>query len=241
MYNNKFVSVVISTFNEKASIKNFINEVEELGIIDEVVVVNNNAEKGTDLEIKNTCAKLFYETKQGYGYGYRKGLEKTTGDLIIMTEADGTFVPRDFLKLLIFSDDFPIVFGSRTASHAIGSGANMGLFLKWGNWFVAKIIEVLFLSTQLSDVGCTTRLISKKSLDQIKPLFKVTGSHFGLEMMLLVISTNIKYVEIPLIYNERIGQSSVTGNLYKAFKLGIVMIILVLKFWFLNLFRKYND
>ena len=237
MYNNQSVSVVISTFNEKESIKKFINDVEKLGIIDEIVVVNNNAEKGTDVEVKKTSAKLFYETEQGYGYGYRKGLEKAKGDLIIMTEADGTFVPSDFLKLLIFSDNFQIVFGTRTASHAIGSGANMGLFLKWGNWFVAKIVEVLFLSTQLSDVGCTTRLISKKSLGKIKPLFTVNGSHFGLEMMLLVIIEKIKYVEIPLIYNKRIGESSVTGNFYKAFKLGIIMVVFVFKMWFMKFIR----
>ncbi len=237
MFNNKTVSVVISTFNEKESIKNFINEVEELGIIDEILVVNNNAKKGTDVEVNKTSAKLFYETKQGYGYGYRKGLERATGDLIIMTEADGTFLAKDFLKLLIYSDNFSFVFGTRTASHAIGSGANMGLFLKWGNWFVAKIIEILFLSTQLSDVGCTTRLISKKSLDKIKPLFTVNGNHFGLEMMLLVIIEKIKYVEIPLIYNKRIGESSVTGNFYKTFKLGIIMVVFVFKTWFMKFFR----
>ena len=42
MYNNYTVSIVIPTFNEKDSIKKFINEVEELGIFEEIVVVNNN-------------------------------------------------------------------------------------------------------------------------------------------------------------------------------------------------------
>ncbi len=237
MYNNKSISVVISTFKERLSIRKFVEEVEGLGVIDEVIVVNNNAEEGTDDEVKETNAKLFYETRQGYGYGYSKGLEKARGDLIIMTEADGTFEPNDFLKLLIYSDDFPVVFGTRTSSHAIGSGANMGLFLKWGNWFVAKMIEILFLSTQLSDVGCTTRLISRKSLDEIKPFFTVNYSHFGLEMMLLVITGKIRFVEIPLKYNKRIGESSVTGNFYKSFKLGIIMIAFVFKMWFVNFFR----
>jgi|TARA_Y100000310_G_C20581076_1_gene763020 glycosyltransferase involved in cell wall biosynthesis len=237
VYNNKSISVVISTFKERLSIRKFVEEVEGLGVIDEVIVVNNNAEEGTDDEVKETNAKLFYETRQGYGYGYSKGLEKARGDLIIMTEADGTFEPNDFLKLLIYSDDFPVVFGTRTSSHAIGSGANMGLFLKWGNWFVAKMIEILFLSTQLSDVGCTTRLISRKSLDEIKPFFTVNYSHFGLEMMLLVITGKIRFVEIPLKYNKRIGESSVTGNFYKSFKLGIIMIAFVFKMWFVNFFR----
>ena len=155
-----------------------------------------------------------------------------------MTEADGTFDPNDFLKLLIYGDDFPVVFGTRTSSHAIGSGANMGLFLKWGNWFVAKLIEILFFTTQLSDVGCTTRLISKNSLKKISPRFTVNGNHFGLEMMLLVIKENIKFVEIPLKYNKRVGASSVTGNFFKTFMLGITMIAFSFKMRFMKFYRR---
>jgi|TARA_B100001964_G_scaffold244114_1_gene324309 glycosyltransferase involved in cell wall biosynthesis len=238
MYNNKSISVVISTFQEKSSIKKFIEDVESLNVVDEIVVVNNNAQRGTDDEVRQTNAKIIYEKNQGYGYGYRKGLRVAVGDLIIMTEADGTFDPNDFLKLLIYGDDFPVVFGTRTSSHAIGSGANMGLFLKWGNWFVAKLIEILFFTTQLSDVGCTTRLISKNSLKKISPRFTVNGNHFGLEMMLLVIKENIKFVEIPLKYNKRVGASSVTGNFFKTFMLGITMIAFSFKMRFMKFYRR---
>ena len=36
-----------------------------------------------------------------------------------------------------------------------------------------------------------------------------------------------KCIQIPVVYKERIGNSSVTGNLYKAFTLGIKMIFLI--------------
>ena len=51
--------------------------------------------------------------------------------------------------------------GSRTVSNFIWDGANMGWFLQWGNWAVAKTIEVLFNTSYLSDVGCTFRVISR--------------------------------------------------------------------------------
>ena len=35
----------------------------------------------------------------------------------------------------------------------------MGCFLKWGNWAVAKMVEVLFNTSHLSDIGCTYRLL----------------------------------------------------------------------------------
>ena len=93
-------------------------------------------------------------------------------------------------------------------------------------------------TTQLSDVGCTTRLISKNSLKKISPRFTVNGNHFGLEMMLLVIKENIKFVEIPLKYNKRVGASSVTGNFFKTFMLGITMIAFSFKMRFMKFYRR---
>ena len=53
------------------------------------------------------------------------------------------------------------MFGTRTTRELIWGGANMGWFLKWGNWAVAKMVEVLFNTSHLSDVGCTYRLIDR--------------------------------------------------------------------------------
>lgn len=229
MYNSKSVSVVFSTYREKDSIRDFINQCFETGFVDEVIVVNNNAEEGTDDQVKTTKAKLFYEEKQGYGYGYQKALSLATGDLVIMTEADGTFRVKDFEKLLVYSEDFEVIFCTRTATYAIHNGANMGLFLKWGNWAVSKMVEVLYSTTQLSDVGCTTRLIQKTTLVNLLPVFKVGGSHFGLEMVLSIIKRNIPFVEIPIHYQPRIGDSSVTGSLHKTLFLGFTMIFYLIK------------
>ena len=37
----------------------------------------------------------------------------------------------------------------------------MGLLLKWGNWAVAKLVEALFNTSHLSDVGCTYKLLHR--------------------------------------------------------------------------------
>ncbi len=229
MYQGKKVSVVISTYQEKNSIKKFVNDCFSTQLVDEVIVVNNNAEIGTNDEVKQTKATLIHESKQGYGHGYQRGLREASGDLIIMTEADGTFTAHDFEKLLVFSKDFPVIFCTRTATHAIHDGANMGIFLKWGNWAVAKMIEVLFWTTELSDVGCTTRLLRRDALNKIQPLFSVGDSYFGLEMILLTVLARIPFVELPIHYLPRVGVSAVTGYFHKTFILGMTMIYYTLK------------
>lgn len=236
MWKNKKVSVIFSTYNEKKSIRKAIEDIYATNVVDEVIVINNNAAKGTDEEVKKTKAKLFHEKKQGYGWGYRRGLKEATGDILVLSEPDGTFVAKDILKLLEYSEDFDVVFGTRTTSATIGKDANMGMFLKWGNWFVAKLMQFMFITTPFSDVGCTKRLIHRKAYNKIYKKFHTGDSYFGLEMMLNIITSDLTYIEIPLHYLKRVGKSSVTGSRWKAWKLGWHMIFVVLKYrinsWF---------
>ena len=232
MWKENKVSVVFPTYNEKDYIRKAIEEVFETNLVDEIIVVNNNAAKGTSEEIAKTRAKEVFEKKQGYGFAVRKGLEVAKGDLIILSEPDGTFLGRDIIKLLSYSDDFDVVFGTRTSRNLIWKGANMGFFLKWGNVFIAKLIEVLYNTTMLTDVGCTMRLIKKKELKKIQSKFRVGGSHFAPEMMVLAIKSKMKFIEIPVNYRERTGESTITGNKIKAFFLGLKMIWLILTYRF---------
>ncbi len=79
---------------------------------------------------------------QGYGHATRRGLLEARGELIVLAEPDGTFLPQDILKLLVYSTECDAVFGTRTTHELIWQGANMARFLRWGNWAVAKLIEV---------------------------------------------------------------------------------------------------
>jgi hypothetical protein len=112
----------------------------------------------------------------------------------------------------------------------IWRGANMGLFLRWGNWAVAKMMEFLFNATNLTDVGCTTRLIQRAALERIQPYFTVGGSHFGPEMMVLTLLCGLRVIQIPVNYLPRVGESAVTGDFGKALTLGFTMIGLVLRY-----------
>ncbi len=230
MWNGKSVSVVLGTYAERDSIREVVDGFFATGVIDEVVVVNNNAQAGTKEEVDQTRARQVFETKQGYGHAYQRGLAEATGDLLILAEPDGTFLPRDAVKLLTYADDCDAVFGTRTTREMIWSGANMGTFLKWGNWAVAKLVEVLFNTSHLSDVGCTYRLLTRETLQKIQPRFSVGGSHFGPELMLLVITSGARVVEVPVNYLPRVGHSSVTGDLGKAIRLGLQMIVYIVRF-----------
>jgi glycosyltransferase involved in cell wall biosynthesis len=230
MWNEKQVSVVLMTYAERGSIRAVIERFYATGVVDEVLVVDNNAEPGTREEVQRTAARLVEEPRQGYGHATRRGLLEARGDLIVLAEPDGTFRPEDITKLLVYSDECDVVFGTRTTRELIWAEANMAAFLRWGNWAVAKLIEVLFNTSHLSDVGCTYRLLRKDTARRIAANMRVGGNHAGVEVMLLTIVSGARFVEVPVNYLPRVGISSVTGRRLLALHVGLRMILLVLRF-----------
>lgn len=228
MYKNQKVSVILPVYNERENIRQAIEGFFSHPAVDEVIVVDNNSNDGSAEEINKTRAKYIFEGVQGYGSALRRGLESSSGDLMVTVEPDGTFRVADIDKLLIYSADFEVVFGTRTSRSLVWSGANMDFSLRLGNWAVAKFLEYLFNGPSLTDVGCTYKLIHRCAYEQIKNKLKVKGSHFSPEFMIRVLQGKLKAAEIPVHYQARIGTSKITGKKTKAIKLGLRMIFLIL-------------
>lgn len=229
MWNGKTLSVILPTYNEKDSIADIARRFEELDVVDEVIVINNNAAAGTSEEVAKTGAREVFESTQGYGAAIKRGLREAGTDLVAICEPDGTFDPADLSKLLAFMPECDYVVGSRTVSNFIWEGANMGWFLQWGNWSVAKMIEVLYNTPYLSDVGCTFRIMTREQADMVLAGSTLDGSAYGLEMLLLAVIMRTRFVQVPVNYQRRVGVSSVTGDFGKTLKLGFQMIGLVLR------------
>ncbi len=229
MWNRKKVSVVFSTYNEKETIRRFIEDLFATKVVDEVIAVDNNAVKGTKELIKKTKAKYFFEPKQGFGNGYQRALREARGDIIITSEPDGTYVARDILKLLAYSDEFDVVCGTRTTSILIGEGANMGFLMKWANWAFAKMIEIMFNTAQLTDVGCTYRLISRRAFEKMRNEGMDGGNVFQKDWMLHIIRRKIPFIEVPVNFLKRSGESHGAANTLKATKIAIQTLFLIMK------------
>ena len=227
MWHQHSVSVILPTYNEKDSIRQFVLDLFAIGVVDEVLVINNNAVAGTSEAVAGTGAREVHESRQGYGWSIRRGLAEATGDYLVVCEPDGTFLAADLFKMLAYADDFEVVYGSRTSQQLIWRGANMGLFLRWGNWAVAKYMQFLFNARSLTDVGCTMRLIRRPVAESLLPTFKIGGSEFGPEMMIESLRQGFRVIQIPVNYLPRVGVSSVTGDPVKAVFLGLRMIKLI--------------
>lgn len=227
MYDGKRVSVVLPAYNEADGVGETVREFCAIPEVDEVLVVDNNSQDGTGVIARAAGVRVVVEKKQGYGYASRRALVEAEGDLICITEPDGTFVPEDIYKFLPYTEDFDAIFGTRTSKTCIWDGANMGYFLRYGNWVVGKYLEFLHNGPCLTDVGCTFKMISRAAVQAVMPSLKVGGSHFSPELMIALIRCGFRCVEIPVTYRLRVGDSKITGNRLRAIRLGLRMIWLI--------------
>jgi len=242
MWNGKKVSVVFPAYNEAENIHNAIRDFMDNsnGVIDELIVVDNNSSDATASIAASDGARVVLEKKQGFGNAVIRGLHEASGEYVIVAEPDNTFTGKDVIKFLVYADEFDFVVGTRTSRAMIWEGANMGFFLKFGNWAVAKLLEFLFNGPSLTDVGCTFRLINRKGLEKILPVLSVGGSHFNPEMVIAAILSGLRVVEIPVNYRPRIGVSKITGSLKRTIKTGLKMIALIISYRISSVFSTQN-
>lgn len=237
MWENKTVGVVLPAYNEAPNISEAVQEFSALRttddkqIVDQVIVIDNNSKDGTGDLGRSAGATVFPETRQGYGNALIRGLNEAKTDLVVMCEPDGTFVSSDIIKLLSYSSNFEMVCGTRTYPGLIFKEANMPWYLRLGNYFVAKILELMYLTPSLSDCGCTFRLINQSALAKFRNQLFVGGSHFLPHMIILARLNGVSMIEIPLSYKGRRGVSKITGTFSGMCKTGFAMIGIMISMW----------
>ena len=230
-FEEKRISLVIPSFNEEDSIGHVIDDFKNK--VHEIIVADNQSSDSTAEIARRRGAKVYSAALRGYGHAIRYGMDKAEGDILVITEADGSFKARDLGKLLEYMKDADMVLGTRTTKQMIQQGANMTLFLRFGNAAVAKIIEVLWWSRhepRLTDVGCTFRAIWADAYHRIKDDLNEDGPSFSPEMIIEPIRHYQRIIEIPVSYHGRIGgESKHSGNLKASLRTGLSMLYLIFR------------
>lgn len=225
MYKKKTISLILPAYNEEESITRMIDEFADVGVVDEIIVVDNNSKDNTVKLAKATGkARVVREKRQGYGYALRKGLSAAKGDLLILCDCDNTYRASDIKKLLAQSDDFDCVFATRTKPKYNLPGSNMGWLRRNANIAVAKLIQALFNGPNMTDPGATFRLLDRKVYETIKSYFTVGGIHFQPELTILSILNGFKIAEVPVYYAARTGESKISGPFFWGVKTAIKMV-----------------
>ncbi len=231
MWGGKRVSLILpATGDEHEAIHRVIEEFEASGVIDEIIVVGHEPGLRIGAQVATTRVRRLVAPRPGQGAAIRSGLRAVDGDLVVIAEPDGRFWARDVRKLLAYAEDFDVVCGSRTLTQPLWDHAPLGLVRKWGHFAVAKLVELLFNTSSLTDVGCTFRCIRRDALIPLEPLFTVDDRRFGAEMLVLSILRRHDVIQVPVEARPRRDASPDPRGDGISFGLGLRTVALILDY-----------
>jgi len=207
------LSIVIPVYNEKNTILEILKIVKEVSLPSEVlnreiILVDDCSKDGTkDIlkKINDPEVKVFYHDKNiGKGGALNTGFKKTTGDIVIIQDADLEYDPHEYPKLLrpILDNKADVVFGSRF----IGGESHRILYF-WHtmmNKFLTLLSNV-FSDLNLTDMETCYKVFRKNVLDQIS----IEENRFGFEPEItakvgeLSRTKNVRLYEVGISYYGR--------------------------------------
>ena len=205
------LSILIPCYNEKNTIreilKKIIQSLENYKILKyEVIIVDDFSNDGTkqvlnELKSNEKIQIYFHDSNLGKGAAIHTALKHTTGDIIIIQDADLEYDPFDYNKLLVpfFETNADIVYGSRF----LGGGKYVRIHFFW-HYLANKILTFicnLFINLNLTDMETGYKVFKTSALKSIN--LKEKSFSFEPEVTIKLAKKNYKFFEVPITYNGR--------------------------------------
>lgn len=206
------ISIVIPVYNESGSIgivlekvikqKNILRQVSDV----EIIVVNDCSEDNTAAVVSRYDGEvrlINLTSRLGCGDALKEGFKAASGGLITILDGDCTYPPEAIIDLYNakINSGADLVVGSRFLNK---NQRVMSAVRYLGNKFFVFLINFLSRS-RITDAASGMRLFSKDILDKIEPL--PAGLDFSVAMTVRALFKKIRIAEMPISYNQRVGDS----------------------------------
>jgi len=206
----KKLSILIPAYNEEKTIEFVLKELLKVRIPleKEVIIINDGSTDGTKAVIENFLGNnktndvefiLINKPNGGKGSAVRKGIEKSTGDIIIIQDADMEYNPHEYSSLIgpILSEKAKVVYGSRSLKK---SNEYSHLSFLLGGRLVTFMTNLLFFSKITDEPTCykTFRADVIKNIELERDKFD-----WEPEVTAKILKKGIKIYEVPISYNPR--------------------------------------
>jgi glycosyltransferase involved in cell wall biosynthesis len=196
------VSVIVPAKDESRTIEHVLERLRELPWPLEVIVVDDGSVDDTAAIVERAggARVLRHERNQGKGAAVRTGIAASTGDIVVIQDADLEYDPADLPKLLdpLLKGVADVVYGTRLRG---GEPQRAHMFWHYlGNRFLSLLTNVLY-NTTISDMEVGYKAFDG---DLIRSIHLVSNDfRFEPEVTAKVLRRGVRLYEVPISYYGR--------------------------------------
>lgn len=198
------ISVVMPVYNEKNTIREIVRRVQAVGLVCEIILVDDGSKDGTreilpELEGKDGVRVILHERNQGKGAAVLTGIQQTTGEVVIIQDADLEYDPRDYPGLLkpIEEGLADVVYGSRF----LGGPRRPILFWNMvANKILTFVTNILY-NNILTDMETGYKVFRREVMDGLT--IHARRFNFEPEFTAKLLKRKVRIFEVPITFNPR--------------------------------------
>lgn len=203
---DQFISIVIPAYNEQEGIgetlETIFRTMDAAGYDYEVIVVDDGSTDHTGDRVREfPRARLVAHTRnRGSGASTNTGIRHARGEIIVMTDGDGTYPVQDIPRLLAELEGVDMVIGARTRETG-----TLRFFRTPAKWFIRNLASYL-TDTKIPDLNSGLRAYKKANALKYVHILP-HGQSWVSTITLAHLSDDLDVKWIPIDYYERKGES----------------------------------
>jgi len=199
------VSIIMPVYNEEETLGEIIQRVQAVNTWKELIIIDDGSTDRSSIVLQtlharypNNIVARTHAENRGKGAAIRTGLDQSTGDFVLIQDADLEYDPTYYPQLFapFINPDVKVVYGSRN----LRPNPRSSFLYYWGGKLLTHFTNLIY-RTHLTDITTGYKVFNARLLKDLS--LETDGFEFCAEVTSKILRNKIPIIEVPISYSPR--------------------------------------